>query len=686
MVNLTQNQINDLQAIVLSGESGSRIAYYSKLASFGIPYGTLALGVVLEDTLSGRTASQYLKISGIKEGKTITTEQIDKIGDSLMLSDFQARSINSFQMNGQLLFRDLNYLQIRGYHVISYDTLGGTVSPGQGLSPNAWTAYAPIETLGYSRWNDMINNPSTFSYAVMLAEMQVAANNDPDNKVVSDWIDRVVASTPSSMTGLGSPLNFAQHVSDSQIIMGTTGNDVISDEVVAAPKNKKLFLGLSGNDTFNVITTAVNESFYDGGEGDDTFLVTGNLKTEIHGGYGTDLIDLSSYASAISMVIRASTEKSGSLDVLFRGVEGILGSALADTFQFSTLAKSTDVRILNGGDGTDTLIMPSGGSAHNATDHTVDLEAGLMGQNTSLVSIENVTGNNGYDIIKGDSKTNVLRGEVNPDQLDGRGGDDLLYGGGENDTLSGGDGNDQIYGKRDYDTITGGQGDDTIAGGYAGDQINGDAGNDLLYGGDVSGTEGNFDHGDTISGDAGNDTVRSGNGNDSVFGGKGNDILDAGEGDDSVEGQDGSDYMTGKTGNDTMYGGEDYDTLYGDDGSDKLYGGNGNDTIYGGAADDFIFSGSGNNMLYGGSGSDLFTGGEGLDRIGDFEISIDRLSRSGFTNVTYQLSGSSGELRIISGDVRFIVADRQILQHFHEQGQNEDEISWIYQFNILWDI
>src|SRR5262249_56749019 len=68
----------------------------------------------------------------------------------------------------------------------------------------------------------------------------------------------------------------------------------------------------------------------------------------------------------------------------------------------------------------------------------VDLElgtaSGAEAGNDTLVSIENVEGGLGNDIIRGDAGANRLLGGDGDDRLAGRGGDDFLDGGGGSDT------------------------------------------------------------------------------------------------------------------------------------------------------------------------------------------------------------------------------------------------------------
>ncbi|NBB17720.1 hypothetical protein GVN21_20355, partial [Caulobacter sp. SLTY] len=71
-----------------------------------------------------------------------------------------------------------------------------------------------------------------------------------------------------------------------------------------------------------------------------------------------------------------------------------------------------------------------------------------------------LTGTNGFNIIEGDGRNELIQGLV---------GNDTLYGMGGNDQLEGGDGADYLYG---------GEGDDIIIGGAHSDQLYGGAGAD----------------------------------------------------------------------------------------------------------------------------------------------------------------------------------------------------------------
>ncbi|MGH2675481.1 MAG: calcium-binding protein [Actinomycetota bacterium] len=104
--------------------------------------------------------------------------------------------------------------------------------------------------------------------------------------------------------------------------------------------------------------------------------------------------------------------------------------------------------VLDGGDGIDTASFEAAPCCIRA-----DLATGWAtgAGNDQLVSIENLTGSQGDDVLRGDGGPNVLSG---------LGGTDLLYGGDGDDALLGGDGDDYLAGEGGTNTIDGGEGAD----------------------------------------------------------------------------------------------------------------------------------------------------------------------------------------------------------------------------------
>ncbi len=293
---------------------------------------------------------------------------------------------------------------------------------------------------------------------------------------------------------------------------------------------------------------------------------------------------------------------------------------------------------------------------------TLDLNAGRFSsvgktQNIAIafnVTIENVKGGAGADIIYGNAAANLIYAN---------GGDDRIYGSAGNDRVDGGAGIDTIvysyviadfliqlidgisvtltnailgmdtitnvekftfgsltYNFSDLQNYTGGGGGggggnqgstingmssgETLRGTSAGDVINGNGGYDWLYGGGGNDQINGGSSTDRLYGEAGDDILNGSGGADYLYGGDGADVL---------SGDAGNDYLYGEAGNDTLQGGDGTDRLYGGTGDDRLEGGLGTDYLYGGDGNDIVSGGAGNDYLYGDSGNDILVLGEGSD-------------------------------------------------------------------------
>jgi Ca2+-binding RTX toxin-like protein len=179
--------------------------------------------------------------------------------------------------------------------------------------------------------------------------------------------------------------------------------------------------------------------------------------------------------------------------------------------------------------------------------------------------IENATGTQGNDVIRGNYLNNILIGE---------GGDDTIYGGEGNDTIWGESGDDILYGEAGNDILAGGDGFDKLYGGAGNDTLYGQAGGDILYGGAdndqynifnpsssiVEYQNEGFDtvticvdsilsyklpenvenfyspflgNNITVTGNDSDNFIRTGEGDNTLIGGKGNDRLGGGAGSDT---------------------------------------------------------------------------------------------------------------------------------------------------------
>lgn len=146
-----------------------------------------------------------------------------------------------------------------------------------------------------------------------------------------------------------------------------------------------------------------------------------------------------------------------------------------------------------------------------------------------------------------------------------------VHGLGGNDLICGGSGSDAIDGGQGRDTIFGGGGRDCIAGESAAVTVTDNQFSACLQQPVVTG---------------GDDVLRGGEGNDWVYGNVGEDELYGESGNDWLKGGDQADFVNGGSGNDDLLGGSGGDDLFGGDGSDDLDGGSGNDFCDGGPGTD----------------------------------------------------------------------------------------------------
>jgi Ca2+-binding RTX toxin-like protein len=315
--------------------------------------------------------------------------------------------------------------------------------------------------------------------------------------------------------------------------------------------------GGSGNDTLV------------GGAGDDT-LAGGIGGDTLYGGAGMDYADYSTSSAGVSVNLTSGAASGGDAtgDVL-AGVDGVIGSAFADT----------------------------------------------------------ITGFNG----QGADYTNIFYGGAGNDILTGLGGDDTMFGGDDADTfvLTDGFGTDTISGGEggtDNDTLN-------ASAMTAGVNVTFSANETgtLTQGGNTANfsqieTVVLTDQADTVNASAttsgvsvdaggGADSIIGGSGTDSIAGGAGNDTINSGAGNDTVYGGAGNDSIEGGANNDSLYGGADDDLIFGGAGADQIFGGDGNDSVVGGSGYDTIYGGTGIDIITGGNGADLIDGGAGADTI-----------------------------------------------------------------------
>ncbi|WP_432734712.1 FecR domain-containing protein [Maridesulfovibrio sp. FT414] len=258
-------------------------------------------------------------------------------------------------------------------------------------------------------------------------------------------------------------------------------------------------VGSDGNDTY--MGTSGGDTFC-GGDGDDSF--SGETGSNyFDGGDGTDSI---TFSQAV-VVVADTGSGTGTATYTdghdtFSGVESFIGSDYNDHFTGSSIAET-----FSGGEGQDT-IDGGGGSDWVSYDFdtggdglSVDLSGSigtgnLAGMVDTLISIENVIGSKGVDIITGSDADNIFEGRL---------GDDSFIGGDGLDTVSYVSADGAVTVDLDAGTSSGADGCDTFSSIEA---VIGSGYDDTLFG--SSGVI-------LPSGSSFHDTIQGGGGCDSVI-------------------------------------------------------------------------------------------------------------------------------------------------------------------------
>ena len=144
------------------------------------------------------------------------------------------------------------------------------------------------------------------------------------------------------------------------------------------------------------------------------------------------------------------------------GADMLSGGAETDTASYEFSDAGVVVRLHT--------VLESGGQGGDAEGDMFSAEmvsftdAGGNTRQVELPDIENLLGSDHDDVLAGDFRDNIIRGQA---------GNDLVYGGpgGGHDLLFGGYGDDQVYGGEGYDWLFGGYGDDLLKGGPGNDTL-----------------------------------------------------------------------------------------------------------------------------------------------------------------------------------------------------------------------
>ncbi len=210
------------------------------------------------------------------------------------------------------------------------------------------------------------------------------------------------------------------------------------------------------------------------------------------------------------------------------------------------------------------------------------------------VTVENIIGSDGDDILRGDDGNNTIDGSLGNDWIMGGLGNDRLDGGlhffvpdPDSPRSNGGDG-------ISYASATANMVIDLSDGRATGQ------GTDTLL--RIEHVAGAVQHTNTIIGNGAANTLEGGERNDTIQGEAGNDTIIGSSGKDVLRGGSGNDFIVKASNPDDQLGGDSQ--FFGGDGNDTLVTGTGRDRVAGDAGNDIIFATRGNDTYNGGSGSD----------------------------------------------------------------------------------
>lgn len=303
MTTLTQNQLTELQLHV---EAGDRIAYYETLRSWNFTYGGLALGVVLNDTVAGSTANQFMQNRAIADGWDPSPDDWAQIGITLMQLDFIERQ----EANGAVL----EVVDILDYHAQAFAAVSN-------LSPDVtrfwWAPTFDIDTYlddedKQEAWLTWYNTtlplifPTLYldaKYLILLSEeLNSPFSLTPEEYRYLQWYPSAFAAANQglltssnsfgnydiSLNGAGRLLGGDENAND---LDGTSGNDVLMGF-----DGGDLLNGLDGDDRLyggpglDVLLGGEDDDLLDGREDEDTLLGEGG-NDRLYGGDGFDYLD-----------------------------------------------------------------------------------------------------------------------------------------------------------------------------------------------------------------------------------------------------------------------------------------------------------------------------------------------------------------------------------------------------------
>ena len=532
---------------------------------------------------------------------------------------------------------------------------------------------------------------SNFNLAATAGTDQTAG--DTTSVTNFEGFDASLSSTAMTATGTASA-NTLKTGSGNDTIDGAGGADTIAAG--------------GGNDTVSLYGA---EGSIDGGTGTNTLVLKtaytvnlANTSDQTTGDTPTVTNFVNIDASALSSALSLTGDSNANLITSGSGNDTITGAAGADTIrggggtdsisagsENDTVDYWASETAIDGGTGTDTLIMKSGATVNlgNADQTTSDT--------TNVTGFENVDASalsSGVSITGQAAAVNTIIGGSGADTIDGAGGADVITAGGGADTVS-------YWGAEA--SIDGGTGSNTLvlkAAATIDLSVTDVTTSDAIAVNNFSSVDGStLSSNLSLTGSSGANTILAGSGADTIHGAGGLDSINAGSGNDSIDFWGSESTIIGGGGTDTLVmkaaytvnlGNADQTTgdtanvsgmssvdgsglssnltITGSSGANTLTGGTGADTLDGNGGADSINGGTGNDSIsYWGTETAGLVGGGGTDTLvlkAAVTVNLanadattgDSVSATGFTNVdgsalssNLTLTGSSGANTMTGG-------------------------------------
>ncbi|MGH2905629.1 MAG: S8 family serine peptidase [Solirubrobacterales bacterium] len=512
----------------------------------------------------------------------------------------------------------------------------------------------------------------TVTYATRTANVTV----NPDDLAYdgeSGELDQVGSDFENVITGSGNDLLYGNAANNSlssgagsDTMLGFGGSDTFSggadeDYVTYGYETADVTASLDGvaNDGIAGENDSIGSDVEDiqGGGGNDT-LTGSNGANQLDGSPGNDTLNGLGGNDYLLGSTGNDTAVPGDGNDYFQGYDG------DDTMSASLGADTFDA-------GNGSYDSYSYAGVAGAVTVTIDDSAndGTGGENDNIKSnVEMVTGGDGNDTLTGSSGNETLNGGPGDDALDGGLGADTLIGGsGSNDSVTYASRTGNLFVNFNFYQGSGESGEqDTIYNDV--ESLTGGSGNDILWAGFGGG-----DPNRTIHGGPGNDQIQGSDGNDTLYGDAGGDIIHGYDGNDTIDGGIDQDWLYGDNGTDTVsystrtanvtlqldgtsYSGEagEADTV--DTTIENAVTGSGNDFVLGNASGNTISSGAGSDTLMGYGGNDVFNGGADEDWVSyanesaPVTASIDGVANDGPSGQSDQIQSDIEDIQGGSGD------------------------------------